>query len=152
MHEEKGAFRFLEGYVDMLVMLLFFFLQFCLHIFCLFLGLAIKKNKKQIISIHYYLCDSSAWNFWEYVCIESSVCLASFWNTGRLHFVFFLLILFIHSPERADMTILWYTVLHSFTPSILLTAWGSFLFVSAVAAGSLVVLESNIDGNKLFLQ
>lgn len=72
------------------------FFQFCLHTFCLFLGLAIKKKSKTN-HIHPLL---SLWfkclKFLRVCLYKSSICLASFWYTCRLHFVFFLLILLIY--------------------------------------------------------
>lgn len=91
MHEEKEAFRFFELYFSSSC----FFSVLLAHILFIF-GSGNLKTKSKTNHIHPLLSLwFSAWNFRELCLYKSSICLASFWYTCRLHFVFFLLILLI---------------------------------------------------------
>lgn len=91
MHEEKGAFRFFEIYFSNSC-----FFSFACTYFVYFWVWQFKnkiKNKSYpSITIFVIQCLK-----FPRVCLyKSSICLASFWYTCRLHFVFFLLILLIY--------------------------------------------------------
>lgn len=90
LHEEKGAFRFEIYFSNAAFSLLL------AHILFIF-GSGNLKTKSKPNHIHPLLSLWFKCLKFPRVCLyKSSICLASFWYTCRLHFVFFLLILLIY--------------------------------------------------------